>query len=74
MIDFENISLTDARTKLAKIADIVEGTIDHCDLEDAMDMLYQVKDVVERNDKHQRCRSCGSMNRYPWEAAQDETD
>ncbi len=50
MIDFENISLTDARTKLAKIADIVEGTIDHCDLDDAMDLLYQVKAVVERDD------------------------
>ncbi len=55
MIDFEkisffkNISLNDARAKIVKIADIVEGTIDDCDLEDAMDLLYQVKDVIEKN-------------------------
>ena len=32
--------------RLAKIADILEGTIDHFDLEDAMDVLYQIKDVL----------------------------
>ncbi len=48
MNNFEDESLQDARTKLAKIADIVEGTIDDCDLEDAMDLLYQVKDVVKK--------------------------
>ena len=32
--------------RIAKIADILEGTIDHFDLEDAMDVLYQIKDVL----------------------------
>ena len=32
--------------RLAKIAEILEGTIDHFDLEDAMDVLYQIKDVL----------------------------
>lgn len=32
--------------RLAKIADLVEGTIDHFDLDDAMDLLYQIKDVI----------------------------
>lgn len=32
--------------RLAKVADILEGTIDHFDLEDAMDVLYQIKDVL----------------------------
>lgn len=29
------------------IADIVEGTIDHLDRDDAMDMLYQIKEVLK---------------------------
>ena len=33
--------------RLAKIADLVEGTIDHFDLDDAMDLLYQIKEVLE---------------------------
>lgn len=33
--------------RLAKIADLVEGTIDHFDLDDAMDLLYQIKDVLK---------------------------
>ena len=33
--------------RLAEIADLVEGTIDHFDLEDAMDLLYQIKDVLK---------------------------
>jgi len=32
--------------RLAKIAGILEGTIDHFDLEDAMDVLYQIKDAL----------------------------
>lgn len=32
--------------RLAKIADLVEGTIDHFDLDDAMDLLYQIKEVI----------------------------
>lgn len=31
-----------------KIADIVEGTIDHLNRDDALDMLYQIKDVLAR--------------------------
>ena len=33
--------------RLSKIADLVEGTIDHFDLDDAMDMLYQIKEVLK---------------------------
>ena len=32
--------------RLEKIADLVDGSIDHFDLEDAMDLLYQIKDVL----------------------------
>ena len=35
----------DARLK--KIADLVDGTIDHFDRDDAMDMLYQIKEVLK---------------------------
>jgi hypothetical protein len=33
--------------RLAKIADLVEGTIDHFDRDDAMDVLYQIKGVLK---------------------------
>ena len=33
--------------RLKKIADLVDGSIDHFDLEDAMDLLYQIKDVLK---------------------------
>lgn len=33
-------------TRLEKIADLVDGSIDHFDLEDAMDLLYQIKDAL----------------------------
>ncbi len=33
--------------RLAKIADLVEGTVDHFDLYDAMDLLYQIKRVLK---------------------------
>ena len=33
--------------RLAKIAALVEGTIDHFDLNDAMDLLYQIKEVLK---------------------------
>ena len=33
--------------RLAKIADLVEGTIDDFDLDDAMDLLYQIKEVLK---------------------------
>ena len=32
--------------KLAKIINLVEGTIDHFDLDDAMDLLYQIKEIL----------------------------
>ena len=32
--------------RLEKIADLVEGTIDHFDRDDAMDLLYQIKKVL----------------------------
>lgn len=35
----------DARLK--KIADLVDGTIDHFDRDDAMDLLYQIKEVLK---------------------------
>lgn len=40
------LSPADPDNRLAKIAEILEGTIDHFDLEDAMDLLYQIKDVL----------------------------
>ena len=33
--------------QITKIADIVEGTIDHFDRDDAMDTLYDIKDVLK---------------------------
>lgn len=39
--------LTDAE-KIEKIRDIVEGTIDDLDREEALDVIYEVKDVVEK--------------------------
>ena len=33
--------------RLSKIADLVEGTIDHFDLDDAIDLLYQIKEVLK---------------------------
>lgn len=32
--------------RLEKIADLVEGTINHFDRDDAMDLLYQIKEVL----------------------------
>lgn len=39
----------DAIEQITKIADIVEGTIDHFDYDDAMDVLYEIKGVI-KND------------------------
>lgn len=33
-------------TRLSKIVELMEGTIDHFDLDDAMDLLYQIKDAL----------------------------
>ena len=43
------MSLPSAQTdnRLEKIADLVEGTIDHFDRDDAMDLLYQIKEVLK---------------------------
>ena len=32
--------------RLGKIAELVEGTIEHFDRDDAMDLLYQIKEVI----------------------------
>lgn len=37
----------ESEQKLAKIKDLIEGTIDHFDRDDAMDLLYQIKDVLK---------------------------
>ena len=36
-----------ALEQLSKIADIVAGTIDHFEYDDAMDMLYEIKGVIK---------------------------
>lgn len=33
--------------QLTKIADVVEGTIEHIDYDEAMDMLYDIKDILK---------------------------
>lgn len=33
--------------RLNKIAELVNGTINHFDREDAMDLLYQIKEVLK---------------------------
>ena len=35
---------------LDKITELLDGTIDHFDLDDAMDLLYQIKDVIESQE------------------------
>jgi hypothetical protein len=36
-----------ALEQITKIADIVDGTIDHFEYDDAMDMLYEIKGVIK---------------------------
>ena len=36
-----------ALEQINKIADIVDGTIDHFEYDDAMDMLYEIKEVIK---------------------------
>ena len=36
---------------IEKLKDLTEGTIDHFDLEDAMDMLYEVKYILSKVDE-----------------------
>ena len=35
-----------AMNKISRIEDLVEGTIDHFDRDDAIDMLYEVKSII----------------------------
>ena len=39
--------MTDESEIIEKIRDIVDGTIDHLDREDALDMLYEIKRLVK---------------------------
>lgn len=39
-----------ALKKISKIQDIVEGTIDHFDRDDALDMLYEIKRILSNHD------------------------
>ena len=43
----ESVPSAQPDNRLAKIADLVEGTIDHFELDDAMDLIYQIKDVLK---------------------------
>ena len=36
-----------ALEQITKIADLLDGTIDHFDRDDAMDMLYEIKGVIK---------------------------
>ena len=51
LMDLGKLPSVQPDDKLAKIADLVEGTIDHFDLDDAMDLLYQIKDVLDGSDE-----------------------
>lgn len=37
----------DALEQITKIADLLDGTIDHFDYDDAMDLLYEIKGVIK---------------------------
>lgn len=55
--------------RLLKIADLVEGTIDHFDLNDAIDLIYQIKDVLHGLPERQKgewiiYRDCEGKSRY----------
>lgn len=39
--------ICDKADKIDKIVEIVSGTIDHIDYDEAMDMLYDIKDVLK---------------------------
>ena len=36
-----------AMEQITKIADLLDGTIDHFDYDDAMDVLYEIKGVIK---------------------------
>jgi len=37
-----------ALDKISRIEDLVEGTIDHFDRDDALDMLYEIKGIIAK--------------------------
>lgn len=47
VLALETVPSTQPDNRLERIANIVEGTIDHLDRDDAMDMLYQIKEVLK---------------------------
>ena len=47
VIELANLPSAQPDNRLEKIADLVEGTIDHFDRDDAMDLLYQIKEVFK---------------------------
>ena len=36
-----------AMEQMTKVADLLDGTIDHFDYDDAMDLLYEIKGVIK---------------------------
>lgn len=47
MFTLEKLPPAQTDERLKKIANLLEGTIDHFDREDAMDLLYQIKGVLK---------------------------
>lgn len=47
VLALETVPSTQPDNRLERIANIVEGTIYHLDRDDAMDMLYQIKEVLK---------------------------
>lgn len=45
--DIEAFPSAEQDNRLTEIASLVQGTIDHFNLEDAMDLLYQIKEVLK---------------------------
>lgn len=39
-----------ALDKISRIEDLVEGTIDHLDRDDATDLLYEIKNILRHTD------------------------
>lgn len=39
-----------ALKKVSRIEELVEGTIDHFDRDDALDMLYEIKNILRNAD------------------------
>ena len=47
IIELKRMPPAQTDERLKKIANLLEGTIDHFDREDAMDLLYQIKEVLK---------------------------